>query len=80
MNFSMDSLIRWFEIDTILIAPFILGATTILAHHGVGSSTLDITPTDSVLSSSSLTSICSGRRMLLGVNRAYGFALQKRCY
>ena len=40
--------------------PFFFGATTIPAHHGVGSSTFVITPMASIFSNSSLTLGCSG--------------------
>ena len=56
------------------IAPSFLGATTIPAHHGVGSSTFLITPIDSIHSSSVLTLGRSGIGMCLGVNSEKGVA------
>ena len=56
------------------IAPSFLGATTIPAHHGVGSSTFLITPIDSIRSSSVLTLGRSGIGMCLGVNSEKGVA------
>ena len=49
------------------------GTTTIPAHHGVGASIREITPNDSILSSSVRTFWHSGRGMFLGVDRAYGW-------
>ena len=46
---------RGFRSTQILIAPSFFGTTTIPAHHGVGWSTLAITPNFSMRSSSSLT-------------------------
>ena len=54
--------------------PFCFGTTTIPAHHGVGTSTLVITPRDSILINSSLTFFRSGRGTMQGVWSAKGYA------
>lgn len=56
------------------IAPYFLWTTTIPAHHGVGLSTLEIIPSDSICFSSCSTLECNGRGMFLEVNNAYGCA------
>ena len=45
--------LRGLRSTQIRIAPDFLGTTTIPAHHGVGSSTLEMIPSDSIRSSSS---------------------------
>ena len=52
--------------------PFALGTTTIPAHQGVGSSTGDITPSDSIRASSSSTFGCCGSGMWRGAMSEYG--------
>ena len=52
--------------------PDFLGTTTIPAHHGVGSDTLEITPVFSVLSSSSATLGRRGKGTCCGVKSACG--------
>ncbi len=47
--------------------PFFLGATTMPAHQGVGSDTLDITPAFSIRSNSCLTFGRNGKGTCLGV-------------
>ena len=59
---------------TMRIAPFFFGTTTIPAHHGVGSSTFEMTPIDSIRSSSSLTFGRNGRGTCLGAYREWGVA------
>ena len=54
--------------------PNFLGATTIPAHHRVGSDTLEITPAFSILSSSSATLGLRGKGTCCGVKRACGLA------
>ena len=58
----------------ILTSPDFLGTTTIPAHQGVGSSTFDITPIASILSSSCLTFGRKGKAMFRGVESAIGLA------
>ena len=55
--------------------PLGLGTITIPAHHSVGLSTFSITPSLSILCSSSLTLGRSGIAILLGVKSANGFEL-----
>ena len=47
--------------------PSFFGSTTMPAHHGVGTSTFEITPIDSIRSSSFFTVWRSGRGTFLGV-------------
>ena len=61
-----------FKSTQIRIAPSLFGTTTIPAHHGVGSSTFEMTPMDSMRSSSSLTFGRNGRGTCLGANREGG--------
>ena len=49
-----------------------LGTATMPAHHGVGAVTLEMTPSDSMHSSSAFTFGCIGRGTLQGVWRANG--------
>ena len=58
----------------IQIAPLYLKTATMPAHHSVGSSTLEITPIDSIQSSSCLTFGHNNSAMFLGAKRAHGFA------
>jgi len=51
-----------------------LGTTTIAAHHCVGSSTREITPSFSIRCISCLTFSRSGSATFLGVNRQNGLA------
>ena len=67
-------MLRGFRSTHMRIAPDFLGTTTIPAHHGVGSSTLEMMPMDSILFSSSMTFGQSGSGTWRGVNSAYGFA------
>ena len=55
-------------------APLGLGTTTMPAHHGVGSSTLEMTPRFSIRCNSSLTFWRSGMGTLRGVYIACGWA------
>ena len=58
--------------------PSCFATTTIPAHHGVGVSTLEIIPRDSILFNSSLTYLWRGRGTLQGVCRANGWASGRR--
>ena len=57
-----------------ITAPPCFGTTTILAHHGVASATLEMTPAFSMRSSSSLTFALIGMGTFCGVNRPCGWA------
>ena len=61
--------LRGFRSTQIRMAPDFLGATTIPAHQGVGESTFEITPMDSIRLSLSSTFCRSGSGTLLGVYR-----------
>ena len=51
----MVATLSGFRFTHMQIAPDFLGTTTIPAHNGVGLSTLEIMPMDSILFSSSMT-------------------------
>ena len=59
----------------ILTDPNFFGTTAMPAHHGVGSSTREITPSDSMHVSSSCTFFLRGKGTFCGVKRAQGLAL-----
>ena len=69
-TFSFSSL----RSTQIQLAPSFLGTTTIRAHQGVGLSTFEITPIDSMQSSSSFTLDRSGSGTCRGANRQWGAA------
>ena len=52
--------------------PFCLGMTTIPSHQGVGTSTLGMTPRDSIRDGYSFTFLQSGSGMFLEVCKATG--------
>ncbi len=61
-----------FRSTNIRMVPDFFWATAMLAHQGVGTSTLEITPLVSICSSSSATSSLSGRGTRRGVKRENG--------
>ena len=63
-----------FRSTQILTIPSFLGTTTIPAHQGVEISILEMTPKDSMRTSSSFTFLQSGSGTFLGVWRAKGVA------
>ena len=63
-----------FRLTQMRMAPSFLGTKTIPAHHGVGSSTLEITSIDSIRLSSSLTFWHSDSGTCRGVKSEYGLA------
>ena len=67
-------MLRGFRSTQIRTVPSFLGTTTIPAHQGVGTSTLEMTPKDSMRDSSSFTFLQSGSGTFLGVCRAKGVA------
>ena len=74
MDFAENTLVRGLRSTQILMFPDFLGTTTIPAHHGVGTSTLEITPMASILASCLVTLGLRGRAMLQGVESAYAIA------
>ena len=71
VDFPQHAPVEWFEVDT---DSAFFGMTTIPAHHGVGSVTLEIMPASSIYHSSAATRDCRGRATLRGVKRANGLA------
>ena len=67
-------MLRGFRSTQIRTVPSFLGTTTIPAHQGAGTSTLEMTPKDSMHDSSSFTFLRSGSGMFLGVCRVKGVA------
>ena len=59
-------MLRGFRSTQIQTVPSFLGTTTIPAHQGVGTSTLEMTPKDSMRDSSSFTFLQSGSGTFLG--------------
>ena len=62
-------MLRGFRSTQILTVPFFLGTATIPAHQGVGTSTLEMTPKDSMSDCASFTFLQSGSGTFLGMCR-----------
>ena len=74
MDFSKYDSFKGFRSTHSLTDPNLLGTTTRLAHHGVGSSTFEMTPNLSMCSSSSRTLSRIGNGTFLVVNNENGRA------